>query len=51
MKKQSDTIKELGLNIVNLEEKATTNEETLPRLDERVCLLKSQIVYLEKQYK
>ena len=48
---QSATIKELGLKIVKLEEKVTTNEETIARLDERVSLFEGKIVYLETQDK
>ena len=33
-------ITELGLKIVKLEEKVTTNEESIAKLDERVSLLK-----------
>ena len=44
-------ITELGLKIVKLEEKVTTNEETIARLDERVSLLEGKIVYLETQDK
>ena len=44
-------ITELGLKIVKLEEKVTTNEETIARLDEIVSLLEGQIVYLETQDK
>ena len=51
IKDQSDTIKELGLKIVKLEENVTTNEETIARLDERVSLLEGKIVYLETQDK
>ena len=48
---QSDTIKELGLKIVKLEEKVTISEETIARFDERVSLLEGKIVYLETQDK
>ena len=48
---QSDTIKELGLKIVKLEEKVTISEETIERFDERVSLLEGKIVYLETQDK
>ena len=51
IKDQSDTIKELGLKIVNLEEKVTINEETIARLDERISLLEGKIMYLETQDK
>ena len=51
IKEQSDTIKELGLKIVKLKEKVTTNKETIVRLDERVSLLEGRIVYLETQDK
>ena len=51
IKEQSDTIKELGLKIVKLEEKVTTNEETIARLNGRVSLLEGKIVYSETQYK
>ena len=51
IKNQTDTIKELGLKIVKLEEKVTTNDETIARLDERVSLLEGNIVYLETQDK
>ena len=51
IKEQSDTIKELGLQIVKLEEKVATNEETIARLDERVSLLEGKIEYLETQDK
>ena len=44
-------ITELGLKIVKLEEKVTTNEETIARLDEIVSLLEGKIVYLETQNK
>ena len=44
-------ITELGLKIVKLEEKVTTNEETIARLDEKVSLLQDKIVYLETQDK
>ena len=43
IKEQSDTIKELGLQIVKLEEKVATNEETIARLDERVFLWEGKI--------
>ena len=43
VKDQSDTIKELGLKIAKLEEKVTTNEETIARLDERVSLLEGKM--------
>ena len=46
-----DKHKELGLKIVKLEEKFTTNEETIARLDERVSLLEGKIMYLETQNK
>ena len=51
IKDQSDTIKELGLKIVNLEEKVTINEETIARPDERISLLEGKIMYLETQDK
>ena len=51
IKDQSDMMTELGLKIVKLEEKVTTNEETIARLDERVSLLEGKIVYLETQDK
>ena len=51
IKEQSDTIKELGLKIVKLEEKVTTNEETIARLNGRVSLLEGKIVYSETQDK
>ena len=43
IKEQSDTIKELGLKITNLEGKITTNEETIARLDESVSSLEVKI--------
>ena len=46
-----DTIKELGLKIVKLEEEVITNKETIARTDERVSLLEGKIVYLETQDK
>ena len=51
IKEQSDTIKELGLKIAKLEEKVTTNEETIARHNERVSSLEGKIVYLETQDK
>ena len=51
IKEQSDTIKELGLKIVKLEEKVTTYEETMARLNESVSLWEGKIVYLETQDK
>ena len=51
IKEQSDTIKELGLKIVKLEEEVITNKETIARTDERVSLLEGKIVYLETQDK
>ena len=51
IKEQSDTIKELGLKKTKLEEKVTSNEETIARLNERVSSLESKIVYLETQDK
>ena len=33
IQEQSDTIKELGLKIINLEQKVTTNEETIAKLN------------------
>ena len=51
IKEQSDTRKELGLKIVKLEEKVTTNEETIARLNGRVSLLEGKIVYSETQDK
>ena len=44
-------ITELGFKIVKLEEKVTTNKETIARLDEIVSLLEGNIVYLETQDK
>ena len=49
IKEQSDTIKELGLKKTKLEEKVTSNEETIARLNERVSSLESKIVYLQTQ--
>ena len=51
IKDQSDMITELGLKIVKLGEKVTTNEETIARLDERVPLLEGKTMYLETQDK
>ena len=49
IKEQSDSIKELGLKKTKLEEKVTSNEETIARLNERVSSLESRIVYLQTQ--
>ena len=43
IKDQSDKITELGLKIVKLEEKVTTNKETIARFDERVSLLEGKV--------
>ena len=51
IKEQSDTIKEFRLKIVKLEEKVTTNEETIAIHGEIVSLLKGKIVHLETQDK
>ena len=50
IKEQRDTMKEFGLKITNLEEKVTSNEETIARLDERVSLY-IEPLYLETQDK
>ena len=51
IKDQGDTIKELGLKVVKLEQKVTTNEETIARLDEIDSLLEGKIVHLDTQDK
>ena len=51
IKDQGDTIKELGWKVVKLEQKVTTNEETIARLDERDSLLEGKIVRLDTQDK
>ena len=40
-------IKEFGLKITKLQEKVTTNEKAIARLNERVSSLEGKIGYLE----
>ena len=42
-------IKEFGLKITKLEEKVTTNEKAIARLNERVSSVEGKIGYLETQ--